>query len=454
MNLNVASILRSIIPPSFKNAWHHMQSLQAARVQHFPSRELVVIGVTGTDGKTTTTTMIYHILKEAGYPVGMISTIGARIGEEDFPTGLHETTPSGTALQRYLRQMVAGGMSYVVLEASSHGLRQGRLFATDIDIAVVTTITPEHLDEHGSFAQYRADKGKLFRALLERKKKIIVHAGSKTPIPVKKYAVLNHDDEGSFSYLDQYPYEHRLLYGIADNQDHDLWATDIVEKPTSISFILHSGEQLVEVNLPLIGRYNVHNALAAASVAWSQHIPLASIKSALESLPSIPGRMECITPPESPFAVVVDFASNANSLQQALTSLRAQADARNGRLVVVFGCNSERYDGKREPMGEIAGQLADIVIITSEDPRFENPEEIIHQVAAGTERAGKKKGQDYYTFVDRREAIAFALEHVAKPGDLVDITGKGHEQSMSIQGVEYPWDDKAVALEILGCSSD
>jgi len=396
-----------------------------------PARKLRVIGVTGTDGKTTTVELIRSILTAAGHKTGMISTVEALIGDEHYPTGLHVTTPDALQVQGFLAQMVAAGTEYAVLEATSHGLAQHRVTACDFDVAVVTNITHEHLDYHGTFEDYREAKARLFRDLARSFRKL------DTP----KTSILNADD-ASFEYLRPIPADRYLTYGL--EQPADVTARDIVYTPAATTFTAATpqGEFAVQTALP--GLFNVYNILTAIAVGISQAVPVEAMQQGIEAVQGVPGRMERIDSGQD-FTAIVDFAHTPNALRRALETAR---ELTAGRVIVVFGCAGLRDVAKRPMMGEIAGRLADRVVITAEDPRTENLDAIMAQIAAGCETAGRREGEDYWRIGDRGEAIEFAVK-MARAGDLVIVTGKGHEQSMCLGTVEYPWDDREVVREAL-----
>lgn len=397
----------------------------------FPARKLRVIGVTGTDGKTTTTRLITAILRAAGHAVGSIDTVSAEIGGAQLDTGYHTTTPDAPAMQTYLRQMVEAGMEYAVLETTSHGLAQRRVDACEYDVAVVTNITHDHLDYHGTYAAYRDAKALLFR-----------HLGTSARKPdVPKVSVLNADDS-SYEYLRAIPSEVQLSYGV--RAPADVGASSVSCSPEGIRCIVEGPGARFEVTSPLMGAFNVPNILAACAVALSQGIATEHVARGIAVVEGVPGRMERVAQGQ-PFTVIVDFAHTPNALDKALQSLRGMT---HGMLVVVFGCAGLRDRAKRPLMGEVACRLADRVIITAEDPRTEPLDAIMEEVAAGCRRAGGVEGRTFWRVGDRGEAIAMAL-HMAAPGDLADITGKGHEQSMCFGSVERPWDDREAARAVL-----
>lgn len=395
----------------------------AAAWHDYPARRLKVVGVTGTDGKTTTVNLIHSILTAAGRKAGMISTVNAVIGDETYDTGLHTTTPDALDVQRYLARMVATGSEYAVLEATSHGLAQHRVGACDFDVAVVTNVTHEHLDYHGSYEQYRADKARLFHSLTASRRK----PGA------PQFAILNADD-ASYDYLRRIPAERQMTYAIHNRAE--VTGTAIEFAPDATRFVAQTPGAGFEVQTRLVGEFNVYNVLAAIAVGVSQGLDDSAIKAGIAALRGVVGRMERIDEGQN-FTAIVDFAHTPNALENALRALRATTA---GRLIVVFGCAGRRDVTKRPLMGEIAGRLADVTVITAEDPRTESLTAIMAQVAAGAEKAGAREGESYHRIGDRAEAIAFAVS-LARPGDTVIVTGKGHERSMCFGNVEYPWSD-------------
>ncbi|MBC7251207.1 MAG: UDP-N-acetylmuramoyl-L-alanyl-D-glutamate--2,6-diaminopimelate ligase [Anaerolineae bacterium] len=404
--------------------------LAAAWYGH-PTRRMRVVGVTGTDGKTTTVNLIHSVLMAAGHKTGMVSTVNALIGGMAYDTGLHTTTPDAPEVQRFLAQMAEAGTEYAVLEVTSHGLDQHRVTACDFDVAVVTNVTHEHLDYHGTYQAYLEAKSRLFHALSTSYRK----PGT------AKVAVLNADDS-SFHHLRPIPTDVHLTYGL--ESPADVTAGEVSSTPEGLTFIAHTPGGDLAVRSPLIGRYNVYNILAAIAVGISQGVPFPAIQRGIEAVRGVVGRMERIDLGQ-PFTVMVDFAHTPNSLQRALETVR---ELTPGRVIVVFGCAGLRDRAKRPIMGEIAGRLADRIVITAEDPRTEDLHDIMAQIAVGCERAGRREGEDYWRIGDRAEAIAFAVR-LARPGDLVIVTGKGHEQSMCFGTTEYPWSDHQAVREAL-----
>jgi len=398
----------------------------AAAYYGYPARHLTMVGVTGTDGKTTTSNLIYRILLAAGLKAGMISTVNAVIGDEVLDTGFHVTTPDAPEVQHYLKRMLDAGLTHVVLETTSHGWAQYRVDACEFDIGVITNITHEHLDYHGSFEAYRAAKARLLLALGETHLK-----SGDNP----KLAVLNRDDD-SYDYLRGVVQTRAVSYGL--RQDADLCAEDIRYDPSGIQFTAKTSEFRVTIESNLIGAYNVSNCLAAlAATVTGLGIPPATAAKGIAGLPGIPGRMERIDLGQE-FLAIVDFAHTPNALRVALQAARLMT---NGRVITVFGSAGLRDREKRRMMAEVSAELADLTVLTAEDPRTESLNAILEEMAQGARSKGAVEGQDFWRIPDRGEAIRFGLQ-LAKPDDIVLACGKGHEQSMCFGEIEYPWDER------------
>lgn len=419
----------------------------AASWEDFPARDLVMIGVTGTDGKTTTANLLYTVLQESGIAAGLLSTLRAVIGPQEEPLALHVTTPEAPVIQRYLRRMVDAGLTHCVLETTSHGLAQHRVAAIDFDVAVVTNITHEHLDYHGSWEAYLEAKAQLFRTLA-------MDAGlrrSANPFKeqVTRTAVLNGDDV-SFAHLRELPVARRLVYRMG--QTADVSAIDPHYGPDATRFMLHisagpSESEAGEVVSPLVGDFNVYNMLAAATAAHSLGLSLPEIQRGLRRCQPLTGRMQRIAGGQ-PFLVIVDFAHTPNALAEAIRAGRRMVSR---RVITLFGSAGKRDVQKRRLMAEISARESDLTILTAEDPRTESLDEILEMMAAGCREMGGVEGKSFWRVPDRGQAIYFALQ-LARPDDLVLICGKGHEQSMCFGVTEYPWDDAVAtrtALEAL-----
>jgi UDP-N-acetylmuramoyl-L-alanyl-D-glutamate--2,6-diaminopimelate ligase len=385
-----------------KNIFHLLQAIAAVLVHEYPASSLTVIGVTGTDGKTTTSTMIYHLLKKGGYKVALISTVAAYIGDDQIDTGFHVTSPSPWQLQRLLQKIKSLGFTHVVLESTSHGLDQYRLFGANITYAVITNITHEHLDYHKTYARY-----------VQAKAKIFAHA---------KVAVINYDDQTSYQAIKPY---------IAKN-------IRVIEY--SLTNTAYS-DMLAHITKRWSEAYNQSNALAASLICREMGMTTHEITANYASFAGVPGRMQ-VVPNKKGLHVIVDFAHTPNALQQALIAAKKQT---KGKVVVVFGAAGARDKSKRPLMGKIAAELADEVILTAEDPRHEDVRLIINQIKSGIQT----NHGHIHAEPDRRQAIRFGIS-LLSTADTMIVCGKGHEQSLNLDGVhEIPWSDVAVCTEEL-----
>jgi UDP-N-acetylmuramoyl-L-alanyl-D-glutamate--2,6-diaminopimelate ligase len=421
-----------------ENSRHALTWLAAAFYGE-PARRLTVIGVTGTDGKTTTSNLLYKILIAAGIKAGMISTVNAVIGDEVLDTGFHVTTPDAHDVQRYLAKMVDAGLTHVVLETTSHGWSQRRVDACEFDIAVVTNITHEHMDEHGSYENYRAAKARLFSSLEWTREK---------PQGNPRLGVINHDDVKSFAFLNDYIKVNRINYGLGE--EANVRGMDIQYNPSGIHFVAVSKDFRIAVSSNLVGAYNVSNCLAALTAAvYGLGIDPQVAVQGLAALEGIPGRMERIEMGQN-FTAIVDFAHTPNALKVALEAGRTMT---KGRVISVFGSAGLRDKEKRRMMAETSAELADLTVLTAEDPRTESLDGILEEMAAGAVSKGGREGETFWRVADRGEAIKFALT-LAREGDIVLSCGKGHEQSMCFGKTEYLWDDRtamrAALAEFLG----
>lgn len=399
----------------------------------FPARQLTVVGVTGTDGKTTTCNLLHSILIAAGRRAGLVTTVNAVIGEQVMETGLHTTTPDAPDMQRYLAQMAGAGMEVAVLETTSHGLAQHRVTACDFDVAVVTNITHEHLDIHGSLTAYQQAKASLFHHL---------SSGYRKP-GVPKVAVLNAADD-SYQYLRPIPADCRLSYGISGPADVAVVGIQHSREDTRVA--IHSPIGDVELRTTLVGDFNISNILAATGAALALGVSVEAIQQGVWDVKGIVGRMERVDEGQD-FIAIVDFAHTPNALRQALEAVRHLTGDRegcpHGQVIAIFGSAGERDVIKRAWMGEIGARWADISVLTAEDPRTESVEAILDEMARAAEQAGGVEGKTYYRIPDRADAIQFAV-NLALPGDVVIACGKGHEQSMCYGVVETPWNEHEV----------
>lgn len=419
--IKLLRIIRPLIPQWLVNyIWHLPVAFFASQMYGNPGQNLEIIGVTGTDGKTTTTMLIYHILKTARKKVAVISTIEARIGRQKIETGFHVTNPDPFPLQKLLRTIKSRKFRFVVLEATSHGLDQFRLFPLKPSIAVLTNITHEHLDYHKTMSAYQRAKLRLFKQA--------------------EHAVMN-KDLPYFSKLNQaLPGVHFSTYSI--DSDSQLKAESVKYLRESTKFKLGN----LEYELPLTGKYNLYNALAAIGTALITGVAPSDIRRALASFPGVPGRLEKIENNRG-LHIYVDFAHTPHALQEVLLNLRSKL-SRGEKLIVVFGAAGLRDASKRPLMGKYAGELADYVVITAEDPRDEDPAQIAKDILSGVLAKDRPKCQ---IVVDRSEAINLAINKLGKRGDWIVVCGKGHEKSMNLDGwVETPWSDQEQVRLALG----
>ncbi|MBX3050139.1 MAG: UDP-N-acetylmuramoyl-L-alanyl-D-glutamate--2,6-diaminopimelate ligase [Caldilineaceae bacterium] len=412
----------------------------------YPSRALTVLGLTGTDGKTTTCTLLESILAAAAgvESVGVITTIGARIAGKERDTGFHVTTPEAPDVQRYLAEMRDAGCRFAIVESTSHGLEQKRVAGVEYDVAGITNITHEHLNHHGTFEAYREAKSLLFRALF--------HSQPSTQQP--RLAVLNRDDPGSFAYMAAVLAEEAAVPGAPDvavrsyslgDPTADVQATAIAYRPDATTFNVHWWDgPSFPLETRLIGDFNVSNILCAATAALGLGISPKAIAGGVASLAGVLGRMQRMDAGQD-FLALVDFAHSPASLERALQTLRPLV-GQGGRLIAVFGSAGLRDKAKRRLMGQVSGRLADFTVITAEDPRTEDLGEINREIAAGV---GTFAPADRYcTVPDRAEAIYQAVQ-MARPGDVVASFGKGHERSMCFGETETPWNEQEVMLHAL-----
>ena len=401
-----------IIVPNSRRAMAEL----AMKLYGYPAKQLRVIGVTGTNGKTTTTYMIKSVAEKCGLKVGLIGTIRNIIGDRVIST--QRTTPESTELQEIMRMMSDEGVDLVVMEVSSHSLDQERVYGIEFEIGGFTNLTQDHLDYHKTFDNYLAAKKKLF----ER----------------SGFAVINADD----------PYSGKLLEGLdiprmtyAVREPADIYANDIEICVRDVEFDMTCPEGTAHISVPIPGLFNVFNAMLAAGVCLKLGFPLDKIAEGLADVSGVTGRMESLPTDGFPFSVILDFAHTPDGLINLLTSVMEFA---KGRVISVFGCGGDRDHAKRPIMGEAAGRYSDFCVVTSDNPRSEDPMAIIGNVLDGV----NKTAVEYVVIQNRREAIKYALTH-AKPDDVIVLAGKGHETYQEIKGIKYPFDEKVVVAELL-----
>jgi UDP-N-acetylmuramoyl-L-alanyl-D-glutamate--2,6-diaminopimelate ligase len=410
-----------------------------------PSRELGVVGVTGTDGKTTTSVLAAAVLEASGISTGLSTTAEIKVGDLRGANPEHVTTPEAPQLQRTLRAMVDAANRAAVVETTSHGLALERVGAVAYDIAVFTNLTHEHLELHGTFEAYREAKLSLFRRLRDD-----VLPRKNLPRQWPRVGIVNHDDPSGplFEAAAASAGAAVIKYGFSP--EAQVRAVRVEEDARRLRIEVQTPRWSGEVTLRLVGRFNVHNALAAIALGEALELEPAAVRAGLSGVRRVPGRMERVDCGQ-PFGVIVDYAHSPASLQVVLDELEPLAAAGSG-LIAVFGSAGERDVQKRPMMGRIAGERCRLVIVTDEDPRGENRESILDEIASGAEAAGKRRGKDLLCIPDRRDAIAAAFER-ARLGDVVLLAGKGHEQSIIMSDGPRAWDERSeavAALELMG----
>ena len=397
-----------------------------------PAQQLCTIGVTGTDGKTTTSNLISAILDAAGKRNGLMTTANFKVSGQEWENPTRQSTLEALEIQQFLRRLLDEGATHAVIESTSHGLELQRVRGCAFDIGVVTNITHEHLDFHKTLENYRRAKARLFEML---------DPGRDKGLQVSPTAILNQDDI-SYEVLKPYCRVPILSYGI--DTPAAVRAVDLRLGADQTRFRVVLPDNELDIVTHLVGRFNVSNCLAAIATAYSLGIDPALIATSLGAVLGVTGRMERIDEGQ-PFTVIVDYAHTPDSLEKVLKILRPLT---SGKLLAVFGSAGQRDRQKRPIMGQIAAQLADFFVITDEDPREEDRLNILQEIAEGARLAGKQDEKDFLCIADRREAIATAFAH-AQAGDTILLAGKGHEQSIIIGTTKIPWDDRRVAREQL-----
>jgi UDP-N-acetylmuramoyl-L-alanyl-D-glutamate--2,6-diaminopimelate ligase len=407
--------------------YHGVQALGALIKYHRPARKLKVIGVTGTNGKTTTCFMIYQMLKNAGKKVGLMSTVAYGFGEDIKPQTTHMTTVTPELLNRRIASIAKKGAEYLVLELTSHALVQHRALGVPIDIAVMTNVTHEHLDYHKTFAKYLKAKRRLFQLASRNQRGL-------------KLGIINADDPNASEFTKSIP--HHLTYGIIGGE---LKARQIKLLDGGVDYITRYDGQKIHIKTKLPGEFNVFNSLAAVAVGLSYGLTVQQIEDGIASLDFVDGRMNRLNEGQK-FEVIVDYAHTPDSFERLLGGFK---QATKGKIVVMFGSAGGRRDPSKRPIqGEIAGKYADTVILTEEDDRDTPTAEILDQIASGAKRSGKTEGRDLFLIPDRTDAIRFALKQ-ARPGDLVLLLGKGNERTIERSDGEHPWHEADTARHIL-----
>ena len=409
-----------------------------------PSRELGVIGITGTDGKTTTSFLAVAALEAAGLSTGLVGTVETKVGDLRDRHEAHATTPAAPELQATLRAMAAAGNAAAVLETTSHALELERVAGIAYDAAILTNITHEHLDLHGTFERYVAAKLRLFEAL------VVDPANPRKTVGGRawpKVAIVNRDDPSAplVGAAAAEAGARVVTYGVDPQAEVRLTAVEEDASRLRVRYAAPWGED--DLVLRVAGRFNAHNALAVVALGAALGLDRDAVRTGLEGVTGVPGRMERIDQGQ-PFGVIVDYAHSPASLELVLGLLAPVATARGAGLIAVFGSAGERDTAKRAVMGRVAGERCRLVVATDEDPRGEDREAIVEAIVQGAEAAGRRRGEDVLGIPDRREAIAAAFGR-ARPGDVVLLAGKGHEPTILYADHAVPWDEAAVARETL-----
>jgi len=451
------TLLKKLIPKFLLDFYYKALALLAAFIYGNPSNKMIVIGVTGTNGKSTTVALIAKALEAGGFKVGATSTVSFKVADKEWLNNKKMTMLGRFQLQKLLKQMVDAGCAYAVIETSSQGIEQFRHLGINYDYAVFTNLTPEHIEAHGGFENYKRAKGKLFEHLIAKRRKQTAHchpdgmegsargrfARNDNEGVMPKTIIANADDKHAEYFLN-FKADKKITFGVK-NERADLRAHSVVVGAQGTSFEV-LGEKFA---LKLIGAFNVENALAAIAIAREEGIALDKVKAGLQSVAGVPGRMEVIDEGQ-PYTVIVDYAPEPASMGKLYEMVRALRHASTGlsmtkRVIHVLGsCGGGRDKARRPILGKMAGENADFVIVTNEDPYDDDPMEIINEVAAGALAAGKDFDKNLFKILDRKEAIGKAIS-LAEAGELVLITGKGSERAMAVAGGRLiPWDDREV----------
>ncbi|MDP1688948.1 MAG: UDP-N-acetylmuramyl-tripeptide synthetase [bacterium] len=425
-------LIKKILPKFILYFYHYLKAYLAAIIYMFPSSKLIIIGVTGTKGKSSSANFVWAGLTGAGIKTGLLSTANFRIGDEEFLNRYHMTMPSPLVIQKMLRQMVNNNCKAAIIEITSEGIIQSRHRGINYDILVFTNLTAEHIASHGTFANYRLAKQKVFKLLNKQKRKTILQR------LIPKTIIAN-ADSGEVNNFIKFEADKTFTFSIINPAD--VRAVSIKESIEGVSFTINNND----VNLRIAGKFNVLNALPAIIIGEVLKLNSEDVIKGLENLIKIPGRMEIIQ--SSPFMVIVDYAHEKESLNALLDSI--EAINKFGKIILLIGGEGGGRDkSKRAIMGEIAGKRADYLVVSNVDPYEEAPGIIINEISEGAKSAGMKIDKNLFLIENRKEGIRKALS-LANLGDFVLITGKGSEQSMIIGADKIPWDDRIITKEIL-----
>lgn len=422
-------IVKTLIPTGlFKKVepYGHLGEAVLMNIRYgFPGKKLRVIGVTGTNGKTTTSFLIHRLLHEAGIKVALLTTVANGIGDNIVPQSEHITTAQAGILQKKLREFANAGVEWVVVETSSHSLAQYRVWGVPYEIAVMTNITHEHLDYHGTFENYVEAKRRLFK--LANKHGL-------------RYGVVNKQDPSADKFVKTVA--NSTTYGIGTGE---LSASDVRLATDHSTYKASIGDDMYDIRVNIPGEFNVSNSLAAIAVGRKLGLSKTEIEKGIAALDGVQGRMNVINEGQK-FQVIVDFASTPDAFERFFESVRPLT---KGKLIAVFGSAGRRDEAKRPVQGRIAGQNADVVIVTEEDDRDVDGNQIMEEIAVGARSAGKKDGKDLFLVLNREEAIGFAMTQATSKDDVVVLLGKGHELTIERADGTYPWNEADVARAAL-----
>lgn len=418
-------LVKKLLPTPLRRrvagAYHLLTAIMASYRYGRPARGMRVIGVTGTNGKTTTSFMIHRMLVEAGLDTGLMTTVAYGVNDDIVPQVEHMTTVSAPLLNKRLAALRAGGARWLVLETTSHALDQHRAWGVPYELAVATNVTHEHLDYHGTFAHYRSSKRRLFEL-------------------ARRHGIVNADDPESCDFAENLP--EQTSYGIVAG---DLCATDVVLTAEGSRYTAVIGDDRYNIVCHIPGEFNVYNSLAAVAVGRAVGLSREQIERGIVALREVEGRMTTVDEGQA-YSVVIDFAHTPDAFERLLSDLRRST---KGKLVAVFGSAGQRDEAKRWTQGQIAGRYADELVLTEEDDRDIDGNLILSQIAEGAERSGKVQDTDMFLILDRPSAIQFAMTRVSKPGDTVVLLGKGHEKTIERADGEHPWDELAEAKKAI-----
>ena len=425
----IRTIVKKLIPTKLfkiiEPIGHLVEAVLANIKYGFPSRGMHFIGVTGTNGKTTTTFLIEKMLYEAGKQVAMLSTVAYGIGNDIHPQIEHITTAQSGLLQKRLRDFKKSGVKWVILETSSHSLAQHRIWGIPFEIAVMTNVTADHLDYHGTFENYLKAKVRLF--------KIANKHG-------KRFGVVNADDPNAGRFVDNI--SRSVTYGINAGE---LRANNVFLAADHSTYQVEVKEEIYNIHVNIPGEFNISNSLAAIAVGREIGLSKKQIEQGIEALQNVEGRMTTVAEGQK-FNVIVDFASTSDAFEQLFNTVRPTT---KGKLISVFGSAGRRDESKRPIQGEIAGRFSDEVIITEEDDRDVDGNEIMQQIAVGAQKAGKTIDKDLFLILDREKAIEFALSRASSPDDTIVLLGKGHEKTIERADGVYPWNEIEMTKKLL-----